>query len=126
MEASLSFGKGSELSERQRTSPAVVPIKSVGIIGAGQMGNGIAHVAAIAGYDVSINDLRKEAIEKARTTIERNMTRQVSRSLITDAEMQAALRRIRFAPDLDSLGEMDLVIEAATEDETVKRKIFTD
>jgi 3-hydroxybutyryl-CoA dehydrogenase len=126
MEASLSFGKGSELSERQRTSPAVLQVRSVGIIGAGQMGNGIAHVAAIAGYDVSINDLKKEAVEKARSTIERNMTRQVSRSLITDAEMQAALRRIRVAPDLDALGEVDLVIEAATEDETVKRKIFTD
>jgi 3-hydroxybutyryl-CoA dehydrogenase len=122
----LSFEKGSELSERQRLGPAIAPIKSVGIIGAGQMGNGIAHVAALAGYDVGINDLKKEAVDKARATIQRNMSRQVSRSLITDAEMQAALRRIRHAPDLDAMGEMDLVIEAATEDEAVKRKIFTD
>jgi len=101
-------------------------IKTIGIIGAGQMGNGIAHVAAIAGYDVAINDLKKETVEKARATIERNMIRQVSRSLITDAEMQAALRRIKYAPDLESVGEQDLVIEAATEDEAVKRKIFSD
>jgi 3-hydroxybutyryl-CoA dehydrogenase len=98
----------------------------VGIIGSGQMGNGIAHVAAIAGYDVAMSDLKKETVEKARTTIERNMSRQVSRSLLTEAEMQAALRRIRHAPDLESIGEQDLVIEAATEDEVVKRKIFAD
>jgi len=126
MEASLR--KGGESSERARASegPAIAPIRTVGIIGAGQMGNGIAHVAAIAGYDVAINDLKKETVEKARATIERNMIRQVSRSLITDAEMQAALRRIKYAPDLESVGEQDLVIEAATEDEAVKRKIFSD
>jgi 3-hydroxybutyryl-CoA dehydrogenase len=128
MEASLGYRKGGELSERPQAGEgqAIVPIKSVGIIGAGQMGNGIAHVAAIAGYDVSINDLKKEAMDKARSTIERNMTRQVSRSLITEAEMQAALRRIKYAPDLDAIGEQDLVIEAATEDEAVKRRIFAD
>jgi 3-hydroxybutyryl-CoA dehydrogenase len=98
----------------------------VGIIGAGQMGNGIAHVAAIAGYDVAMNDLKKETVEKARALIERNMSRQVSRSLITEAEMQAALLRIRYAADFESIGEQDLVIEAATEDEVVKRKIFAD
>jgi 3-hydroxybutyryl-CoA dehydrogenase len=128
MEASLSVRKGAEITERPRAgeSPAIVTIKTVGIVGAGQMGNGIAHVAALAGYDVAMNDLKKEAVDKARATIERNMIRQVSRSLITDAEMQAALRRIRHAPDLETVGEMDLVIEAATEDETVKRKIFAD
>jgi 3-hydroxybutyryl-CoA dehydrogenase len=101
-------------------------IKTIGIIGAGQMGNGIAHVAAIAGYEVAINDLKKETVDKARAIIERNMGRQVSRALITDSEMQAALKRIRHAPDLEAVGEMDLVIEAATEDESVKRKIFAD
>jgi 3-hydroxybutyryl-CoA dehydrogenase len=128
MDASLSFGKGGELSERPRTSQgaAIAPIKTIGIIGAGQMGNGIAHVAALAGYDVGINDLKKEAVEKARATIERNMARQVSRALITDAEMHDALRRIKHAPDLVAIGEMDLVVEAATEDEAVKRKIFTE
>src|SRR5262245_2833535 len=63
-------------------------VKTVGIIGAGQMGNGIAHVVALAGYEVTLNDLKKEAIDKARATIERNMARQVSRGIITDAEMQ--------------------------------------
>jgi len=124
----VSLRKGGELSERPQASegPAIAPIRTVGIIGSGQMGNGIAHVAAIAGYDVAMSDLKKETVEKARTTIERNMSRQVSRSLLTEAEMQAALRRIRHAPDLESIGEQDLVIEAATEDEVVKRKIFAD
>jgi 3-hydroxybutyryl-CoA dehydrogenase len=128
METSLGYRKGGELSDRAHAGerPAITPIKTVGIIGAGQMGNGIAHVAAIAGYDVAINDLKKEAVDKARAIIERNMSRQVSRSLITEAEMQTALRRIKYAPDLDAIGEQDLVIEAATEDEAVKRKIFSD
>jgi 3-hydroxybutyryl-CoA dehydrogenase len=128
MDASASYRKGAELSERPRTgdSVGIAPIKSVGIVGAGQMGNGIAHVAAIAGYDVAINDLKKETVDKARAVIERNMGRQVSRALITDSEMQAALRRIKYAPDLAAVGDKDLVIEAATEDEAVKRKIFAE
>src|SRR5262245_56945642 len=110
---------------RRGSEPAAdAAIKSVGIIGAGQMGNGIAHVVALAGYDVTLNDLKKEAIEKARATIERNMARQVSRGIITDAEMQAGLQRIRSGSDLQSLADADLVIEAATEDEAIKRKIF--
>jgi 3-hydroxybutyryl-CoA dehydrogenase len=100
-------------------------IKSVAIIGAGQMGNGIAHVFALGGYDVVINDIRKEAVDAALSTIRRNMNRQVSRGLITDAEMETALKRIKFA-DLETVGQADLIIEAATEDEQVKRKIFTD
>ncbi len=127
MDASLKTRHGGEASERagKASAPALV-IKSVGIIGAGQMGNGIAHVVAVAGYDVALNDLKKDAIDKARSTIERNMSRQVSRGLITDAVMQAALQRISFAPDFEAIGQKDLVIEAATEDETVKRKIFID
>ena len=100
-------------------------IKSVAIIGAGQMGNGIAHVVSLGGYDVVINDIRKEVVDAALSTIRRNMTRQVSRGLITDAEMETALKRIKFA-DLETVGQADLIIEAATEDEQVKRKIFTD
>jgi len=128
MDANLSTKKGGDPGERPRRGqePDARAIKSVGIIGAGQMGNGIAHVAAIAGYDVALNDLKKETVEKARATIERNMARQVSRALITEDEMQAALKRIRYALDLETVGEKDLVIEAATEDETVKRKIFTE
>ncbi len=101
-------------------------IRSVAIIGAGQMGNGIAHVVALAGYDVAINDLKKDAVEKARSTIERNMVRQVSRGMISDQQMAQALGRIRGITDIDGIGDADLVIEAATEDESVKRKIFTD
>ena len=91
------------------------------------MGNGIAHVVALAGYDVAINDIKKEAVDKARATIERNMARQVSRGIITDAEMQAALKRIRLRlrPATPSARPTSS-IEAATEDEAVKRKIFID
>ncbi len=101
-------------------------IKRVGIIGAGQMGNGIAHVVALAGFEVAVHDVKKEAVDKARATIERNMARQVSRGVISDADMNAALNRIAYAADLAAIGEADLVIEAATEDEAVKRKIFID
>ncbi len=103
MDANLSTKKGGDPGDRPRRGqePGVMAIKSVGIVGAGQMGNGIAHVAAIAGYDVALNDLKKETVDKARATIERNMARQVSRALITEAEMQAAMKRIRYAPDLD-------------------------
>jgi 3-hydroxybutyryl-CoA dehydrogenase len=101
-------------------------IRKVGVIGAGQMGNGIAHVVALAGYDVAINDLKREAYDKALQTIQKNLARQVSRGLVKDADMAAALKRITFATDFAALGDCDLVIEAATEDESVKRKIFQD
>jgi 3-hydroxybutyryl-CoA dehydrogenase len=126
MDAGVKTKKPGGQLERGRKGEANAQsvIKSVGIIGAGQMGNGIAHVVALAGYNVSLNDVKKEAVDKARTTIERNMARQVSRGIITDAEMQAALKRIHVASDVQALGEADLVIEAATEDEAIKRKIF--
>lgn len=101
-------------------------IKKVGIIGAGQMGNGIAHVVALAGYDVALNDLKKEAVEKAIATIGKNMTRQVSKGAIKEADMAKAMKRIVYAPALEALGDCDLVIEAATEEEAIKRKIFQD
>jgi 3-hydroxybutyryl-CoA dehydrogenase len=123
MDASLKTRPSDNPGERKAPAAA---IRTVGIIGAGQMGNGIAHVVAIAGYDVALNDLKKEAVDKARAIIERNMGRQVSRGLITDADMQAALKRIAYAPDFGAIGQRDLVIEAATEDEAVKRKIFTE
>jgi 3-hydroxybutyryl-CoA dehydrogenase len=119
-------GGSVERSRKGTESGAISTIKAVGIIGAGQMGNGIAHVVSLAGYDVAMFDVKKEAVDKARSTIERNMTRQVSRGIITDAQMGQALKRIGAASDMSSLGEADLVIEAATEDEAVKRKIFTD
>jgi 3-hydroxybutyryl-CoA dehydrogenase len=101
-------------------------VKQVGIIGAGQMGGGIAHVIALAGYDVLINDLAKDRVDKAISTIEKNMARQVSRGIVKDADMKGALKRIGYAADLAQLGKADLVIEAATEEEQIKRKIFKD
>jgi 3-hydroxybutyryl-CoA dehydrogenase len=128
MDAGVKTKKPGTPLERARKgeASAQTAIKSVGIVGAGQMGNGIAHVVALAGYEVTIYDVKKETIDKARGTIERNMARQVSRGIISDADMQGALKRIRIAPDLEAIGEADLVIEAAIEDEVVKRKIFTD
>lgn len=126
MDASLKARKPGDRPQKGADQPAPPAIKTVGIIGAGQMGNGIAHVVSLAGYDVALNDLKKEAVDKARSVIERNMVRQVSRGIIKEAEMQAALKRIGYAPDMAALGENDLVIEAATEDEAVKRKIFID
>ena len=113
-------------AKRSSPSGTAPSVKKVGVIGAGQMGNGIAHVVALAGYDVAVNDLKKEAFENALGVIQRNMTRQVTRGLIKDSDMQGALKRIQFAPSFDALGDCDLVIEAATEDESVKRKIFSD
>jgi len=99
-------------------------IETVGVVGAGQMGNGIAHVMALAGYNVRLNDIDKDALGASLDTIRRNMDRQVSREKITGAERDAALGRISTTPALAALGTTDLVIEAATEDERVKEKIF--
>jgi 3-hydroxybutyryl-CoA dehydrogenase len=99
-------------------------IKQVGVIGAGQMGSGIAHVIALGKYEVLLSDIRKEAVDKALATIEKNMGRQVAKGVVKEADMKAALSRIKFAPSLDALGNCDMVIEAATEDETIKRRIF--
>ena len=99
-------------------------IKRVGVIGAGQMGNGIAHVCALAGYDVSLNDLSIERIQLGLATINGNMTRQVNKGLITEAQKNTAHAHIGPAENLDALADCDLVIEAATENEQVKRKIF--
>jgi 3-hydroxybutyryl-CoA dehydrogenase len=99
-------------------------IKTVGVIGAGQMGNGIAHVFALAGYDVILNDVSPEALDKALSTIDRNMTRQVARGKIDGATRAAALARIRPAAEVAALAPCDLIVESATENEAVKRKIF--
>lgn len=99
-------------------------IKSVGVIGAGQMGNGIAHVVSLAGYDVAINDIDETRFQAALETITKNMTRQVTRGSISQAEMETAIGRIQFVSSYTDLEDCDLWIEAATEDEDVKRQIF--
>lgn len=99
-------------------------IQKVGVIGAGQMGNGIAHVAALAGYSVLINDIKREAYDQARATIEHNLDRQINKGVITPDIKNLALSRIEFAESLADLADCDLVIEAATEDEGIKRQIF--
>ncbi|MEM9578198.1 MAG: 3-hydroxybutyryl-CoA dehydrogenase [Pseudomonadota bacterium] len=101
-------------------------IKTVGIVGAGQMGNGIAHVMSLAGYEVVLNDISPEALKDAMSTITRNLERQVSRDKITSEDQTHALDRIRTTTTLTELGQADLVIEAATERETVKQAIFED
>ena len=101
-------------------------IKTVGIVGAGQMGNGIAHVFALAGYDVVMSDISQEALDKAVALIDRNLERQVSREKISAAEKAAALGRITTTLKLSDVAQTDLVIEAATERETVKQAIFED
>ncbi|WP_274627663.1 3-hydroxybutyryl-CoA dehydrogenase [Arvimicrobium flavum] len=99
-------------------------IETVGIVGAGQMGGGIAHVAAMAGYKVLLFDISSDRIENGIATISGNMARQVSSGKLEDAVRQQALARISGVADMEGLAGADLVIEAATEDETIKRKIY--
>jgi len=101
-------------------------IRKVGVVGAGQMGNGIAHVLAMAGYDVLLNDITQEALDKGLANIRSNMERQVSRGKMEQADMEAALARVTPTLTLTDLGATDLVIESATERETVKQAIFED
>jgi 3-hydroxybutyryl-CoA dehydrogenase len=99
-------------------------IKTIGIIGAGQMGNGIAHVCALAGFDVQLIDANAEALPKAVATITGNLERQVSRGKVKAEAKDAALKRIKTGTDFAAFKDSDLVIEAATENEAVKREIF--
>ncbi|AXX99338.1 3-hydroxybutyryl-CoA dehydrogenase [Profundibacter amoris] len=101
-------------------------VQKIGIVGAGQMGNGIAHVCALAGYDIIMADMSSEALDKARALIDRNMERQVSREKITAEDKATALGRIKTTLKLPDLGQTDLVIEAATERESIKTAIFED
>ncbi len=99
-------------------------IKSIGIVGAGQMGNGIAHVMALAGYDVRINDVDGDALDRAIALIGKNLDRQVSREKISGEDRDAAMARITATQALKDIAQTDLVIEAATEREEIKHKIF--
>lgn len=101
-------------------------IQKIGVIGAGQMGNGIAHVMALADYDVLLTDVNQDALDAAVALIEGNMARQAGRGKISEADMAAALGRISTTLQLSDLGATDLVIEAATERESVKQAIFED
>ncbi|HWU54749.1 MAG TPA: 3-hydroxybutyryl-CoA dehydrogenase [Rhizomicrobium sp.] len=101
-------------------------VEKIGVVGAGQMGTGIAHVLALAGYDVVLDDINKDALSKAVGLIEKNMQRQVHKGLIKEEQVKPALTRIRTTQTLDDLRDRDMVIEAATEDEAIKKKIFQD
>jgi 3-hydroxybutyryl-CoA dehydrogenase len=98
--------------------------QNIGIIGAGQMGCGIAHVSSLAGYRVQIYDLDPDRIQAALATINGTLARLVAGEKITDEERNAALSKISGSADVNDLAPMDIVIEAATEDESVKRKIY--
>jgi 3-hydroxybutyryl-CoA dehydrogenase len=100
-------------------------IQRVGVIGAGQMGSGIAHVCSLAGIEVRLQDISEDRINKGLATIHGNMARQITRGQISEDARQAALKRIQPAADYAALAACDLVIEAATENEEVKRKIFS-
>jgi 3-hydroxybutyryl-CoA dehydrogenase len=100
------------------------PIRKIGIIGAGQMGSGIAHVVALSGYNVALHDIAKDRVDAALATIDKNLARQVASGKITEEDKKRALSRISYAGSLQDFADADIVIEAATEDETVKRKIF--
>ena len=101
-------------------------VKTVGVIGAGQMGNGIAHVFALSGYEVIICDINEDALKKAITTIKKNLNRQISKEIITAQDGTNALAAIRTSNDLKELKDVDLAIEAATENEEIKKAIFTE
>lgn len=101
-------------------------VERVGVVGAGQMGNGIAHVLALAEYDVLMTDISADALTAAMALIDKNMTRQVSKGAISEAQKATALGRIKTTQTLSDLGQTDLVIEAATERETIKQAIFED
>jgi 3-hydroxybutyryl-CoA dehydrogenase len=102
----------------------MVQIKSVGVVGAGQMGSGIAHVAALAGYDVLLHDVSMERIEAGISHIERTMVRDVARGILDPATMEAAMARLTPVTELQQIGSVDIAIEAATENEATKKTIF--
>jgi 3-hydroxybutyryl-CoA dehydrogenase len=99
-------------------------IKTVGVIGAGEMGAGIAHVCALAGYEVLLHDVAPGKVAESLAVIDHNMSRQVARGVIDQAAMRAALARIKPAKSLEAIGAADIAIEAATEDEAIKKEIF--
>ena len=110
----------------QAAAKTPITIATVGIIGAGQMGAGIAHVCALGGFDVMLSDINPEQLKKCVSNIEKNIGRQVNKGFVSDADRNAALARIKTTTSSADLGDRDLVIEAATEHEETKKKIFRD
>jgi 3-hydroxybutyryl-CoA dehydrogenase len=106
------------------TALTIDDIKSIGIIGSGQMGSGIAQVAALAGYEVRIADINAKALDAAVANIGKNLERQIARGKLTEAEKNAALKRISTSVEFRPVGQCDVVVEAATEREPLKREIF--
>ena len=106
-------------------SEAQMQIKNIGVIGAGQMGNGIAHVLSLGGYKVILNDIGKDILEKASDTIKKNLERQVNSGKISSEQSHLALQNIKYSVSLEEFNNVDLVIEAATEDEPTKQKILS-
>ena len=100
-------------------------VRQIGIVGSGQMGGGIAHVAALAGFEVTLTDIVPQALEKCLNTIEKNIDRQVAKGQLSQEDKDAALARIQTSTDSALHAGSDLVIEAATEDERIKQKILT-
>jgi 3-hydroxybutyryl-CoA dehydrogenase len=101
-------------------------IKTFGVIGAGQMGNGIAQVASVSGFNVIMNDIKSEFVEKGFASIKKNLMRSVDKGKMTDEEKNAVLGRIRTSVDIKDMATVDFVVEAATENETIKFQIFKD
>ncbi|TMJ52301.1 MAG: 3-hydroxybutyryl-CoA dehydrogenase, partial [Alphaproteobacteria bacterium] len=99
-------------------------MRRIGVIGAGQMGGGIAHVCALAGFEITLTDISEEALQRGRETIDRNLSRQVARGKVREEDKAAALERIRTGLDYALFDDCDMVIEAATEREEIKREIF--
>ena len=116
-------GRGTMRDAAKSSKPPIV-IAKVGIVGAGQMGLGIAHVCAVAGFDVIMSDISEEQLKKSVALIDKNLTRQVSKGALSEADKVAALGRIKTIQNLAGLADRDLVIEAATEHEETKKKIF--
>jgi 3-hydroxybutyryl-CoA dehydrogenase len=112
------------MTEAAPSSKAPIEISKVGIVGAGQMGSGIAHVCALAGFDVALMDIDEDQINSAIATIDRNITRQVNKGFVSEADKVAAMERIATSASQDILADRDLVVEAATEKEDVKKQIF--
>ena len=112
------------MNDAARAAKTPITIAKVGIIGAGQMGSGIAHVCALAGFDVTIFDISEDRLKKSVGNIDKNIARQVNKGFVSDSDKQAAVMRIKTGSTLDALGDCDLVVEAATENEELKKKIF--